>query len=624
MIDSKKIYRVLFLALNLFVFGLPTKAQNLVINPSFEDFDTCILNINNYGYPEINDWINPTIGTPDYYNTCSTNPQCVPGCFACGNSQLPRTGNAISGIVPLTINQFGTNPSSEFVQGRLTLPLVKDSFYCVRFYLSLKEDYKRSIDRFGVYFSNAPVSTSGYFLNLLPQIESPSGHFFTDMVNWEKWQGTYKATGGEQYITIGNFHSFASTNSQISGVPFGDFRDSISYYYIDDVSVEQIPSYYAAINIGADSTLCDTTGFSQTLAVPAIYDSVKWSTGAVANQVTINRVGQYSVICYFGDCEVKDTITYRLFAKQNYIPLTGKTICAVNAPAVANVSLGFAHYLWSNGDTTAFQAFYQTGIYYVTASNSCQLILDTISIIIHPTPLPPLVHDTAVCEGTTPFALTPNGNNIWWFAHVTDTLPLANPIVYPNIAGNQNFYALQVVNGCKSPLATVTVAVNSLPLVDIGGNQNHCTGTTIKLETRNDTSYNYLWNTGDTLYFINVSEPNLYSCQVTNSCGRVIDQADISFLNCFDCIYLPNAFSPNGDGNNDVYQPYSNCPFIYYQLEIYNRWGEKMFETPDIRKAWDGSYKSEPQPMAVYVYHLTFINEVNEATRLKGSITLVR
>lgn len=88
-------------------------------------------------------------------------------------------------------------------------------------------------------------------------------------------------------------------------------------------------------------------------------------------------------------------------------------------------------------------------------------------------------------------------------------------------------------------------------------------------------------------------------------------------------IGLPNAFSPNGDGNNDILYV-RGLGISELRLRIYNRWGELIFETNDPAFGWDGTYKGQPQEQEVYVYYMDAILETGEVVQEKGNITLIR
>jgi gliding motility-associated-like protein len=87
--------------------------------------------------------------------------------------------------------------------------------------------------------------------------------------------------------------------------------------------------------------------------------------------------------------------------------------------------------------------------------------------------------------------------------------------------------------------------------------------------------------------------------------------------------FVPSAFSPNGDGFNDFWCAYGNC-IATMNLQLYNRWGEKVFESNDKNTCWDGTYNGVMQNDAVFIYQLTakFVN--GEKIVKKGNVTLKR
>ena len=88
-------------------------------------------------------------------------------------------------------------------------------------------------------------------------------------------------------------------------------------------------------------------------------------------------------------------------------------------------------------------------------------------------------------------------------------------------------------------------------------------------------------------------------------------------------LYVPNAFSPNGDGKNDVFYVYGSG-FRNVHLSIFDRWGEMVFESYDVTVGWDGTFSGKTLPPDVFVYEadITFIDGSKKLA--KGSVTLVR
>ena len=88
-------------------------------------------------------------------------------------------------------------------------------------------------------------------------------------------------------------------------------------------------------------------------------------------------------------------------------------------------------------------------------------------------------------------------------------------------------------------------------------------------------------------------------------------------------LFLPNAFTPNGDGSNDVFLAVANN-IVKFEMLIFNRGGSLVFQSNDIRKGWDGNVKGEPAENNVYVYKVNYYSKDNKSHSLTGSITLIR
>jgi gliding motility-associated-like protein len=140
-------------------------------------------------------------------------------------------------------------------------------------------------------------------------------------------------------------------------------------------------------------------------------------------------------------------------------------------------------------------------------------------------------------------------------------------------------------------------------------------------------SYQYL---DDVTQYADAGSRFCYFIEAIESSGNTITNSfDTSFSNlaCLTRepnIFIPSAFHPGG-GINDVFKP--EIPFIYgndYQMLIYNRWGQKLFETHDINEGWDGTYKGSDAPAQAYVYLIKLRDaQGNEIVR-SGSVVLIR
>jgi gliding motility-associated-like protein len=148
------------------------------------------------------------------------------------------------------------------------------------------------------------------------------------------------------------------------------------------------------------------------------------------------------------------------------------------------------------------------------------------------------------------------------------------------------------------------------------------------------TNYTYQWTPSTALSDASIYNPladptksTTYTVEVNDAYG--CHWSDVISIYVIDVIceepyiYVPNAFTPDGDGKNDLIYVNSS---VGYELQwmIFDRWGELVFETSDINQAWDGTYKGEKLNAGVYVYHLKLTCYSKEVFIKKGNITLIR
>lgn len=174
----------------------------------------------------------------------------------------------------------------------------------------------------------------------------------------------------------------------------------------------------------------------------------------------------------------------------------------------------------------------------------------------------------------------------------------------------------------------VLVVVGEIPLpgVSLPGDTTLCIGMPLNIGTEVQAGVNYLWSTGDTSCCITVGQAGTYLLKATNKCGTVEDNIQINYVKCKYCFFVPNAFSPNGDGKNDKFNVLETCLVEKYKLDIFNRWGELVFTTLSTSKSWDGTYNGRDAEGGVYFYRINarLTDRSKEEIELKGDITLIR
>ncbi|MEO0725260.1 MAG: gliding motility-associated C-terminal domain-containing protein, partial [Bacteroidota bacterium] len=138
------------------------------------------------------------------------------------------------------------------------------------------------------------------------------------------------------------------------------------------------------------------------------------------------------------------------------------------------------------------------------------------------------------------------------------------------------------------------------------------------------------WSTGDTTNTIVLTGPTAMPLTVTviNECGTLTQELTPEFIDCTlpDCeMVFPDVISPNGDGVNDLFGGFRNCPPSSYELRVYNRWGNMVFESNNIDNPWDGRFNGDFAPSDVYLYQAQYrFEETEELQTARGQLTIVR
>ena len=234
----------LYLLICLCLCGFSVFAQNLVVNPSFENTASNCGNFGGEGFTTdlAATWNSANSNTagdscssPDLFAPCNV----VFGISVTGMPdnelgwQNARTGSRYVGI----ITHEPLSNYREYIQGRTSTPLTAGQQYCVSMFVSRGDGVPYATNNMGVYFTNTEymrdACPGNSLISVTPQLNYSCSPI-TDTTNWVRLQWTYTAVGGEQYFTIGNF--FNNANTTIVNVGGGGLNP-YAYYYIDDVSI---------------------------------------------------------------------------------------------------------------------------------------------------------------------------------------------------------------------------------------------------------------------------------------------------------------------------------------------------------------------------------------------------
>lgn len=224
----------LFLITSIFTQFTLLFSQNLVNNPSFENFSKCPEEMGNIT-SDVFHWVVATKGTTDYFNTCSSS-MGVPINF--NGEQHANFGAGYAGLYLIAPNDY-----REYLQVQLTQKLERGKKYKVSFYVSLAEKSNLAIANFGVMFSEKRINEPTRFPlvksngkkrhNHFHYIEINAKSYLNNKAEWIKIENEFIANGSETFITLGNFSANSSTDYQkVEG------QKPVAYYYLDMVVVE--------------------------------------------------------------------------------------------------------------------------------------------------------------------------------------------------------------------------------------------------------------------------------------------------------------------------------------------------------------------------------------------------
>lgn len=214
-----------------------------------------------------------------------------------------------------------------------------------------------------------------------------------------------------------------------------------------------------------------------------------------------------------------------------------------------------------------------------------------------------------------------SSNIVTWYQDADLLIPVSNPLE-TTIFSNDSYYA-KIENGCTN-FSVVNFAIHEKPTFDLGLDttifytESKILSPDIEIRFLPGT---YLWQDGSANPTYTVNQEGTYVLQFTDFNGCVAVDSITIFMDKYR-IFLPNAFTPDGDGVNDTFGPIITGDIVGEEMEmfIYNRWGELIYEFTDFGRGWDGTYKGKKVNVGVYVWVLI----IKGKARKDGNVSLIR
>ncbi len=511
---------ILFLLLTR---ALVLQSQNIISNPSFENYTFCpqdyterenrnilyswkgcqIIDDPNLKIEEI-EKNNRRFYIINFHNYCS---------FKLSPRIPPHHGQGYVSNYSLLFNDFG-NESTDFytkesIRGVLYEPLKPNKKYIFWHWVALHPASHIAIDAFKIHFSVEPIPAFSNNIALFPpQISNPRGNIIDKPGEWVKIGGSFIANGGEKYILFGTYPKGYSKTTEINikEIQKLGYQSKEASYLVDDLHLYQCDRL---IDLGpAEDTIFCNGSMDIGYYIPgAIY---LWENGDTKAIRTISEAGTYWVEVRLDDCVTRDTI--RLAVSDKRVPYTlgpDRYLCQGDTFWLeANAQQPI---IWSTGSSHDIIPIFRPGIYWIQAMKNGCPVRDTIRIIGE---LPP-------GEGRKEYS---------------------------------RFF--------DAPL---------------------CRGTMAYIGWQAKPGENYRWNDGVIEPIRTVSKPGTYILTISKQACVVKDTFEIAYKDCLD--FIPNVITPNGDDINDDFE-IDGIQEDIWELRVLNRWGQTVFYSPDYRNNW--------------------------------------
>lgn len=225
--------------------------------------------------------------------------------------------------------------------------------------------------------------------------------------------------------------------------------------------------------------------------------------------------------------------------------------------------------------------------------------------------------DSILCEGTQRRldAANPGATYLWNTGDIS-------PEIVVDTAG---FYKVNVQQGVCSIADSIRLYPLKMPKVALGPDTSVCNGEPFFLHATYTDVQDYQWNNGASDSVFVVTQPGTYIVTLSNYCGVASDRIRIDMEPCSDELIFPTAFTPNQDGQNDLFRPRVLFRLSNYNLKIYNRWGKLIFQSAEPSGGWDGTFDGSTSPTGAYIWTAQYkrIKDDKNISQ-KGVITLIR
>ncbi len=453
-------------------------------------------------------------------------------------------------------------------------------------------------------------------------------------------------------VNSGNHTLIADSGFNAIAYGYGDLE---SYAYCAGANAKNLN-----LQINASSgtttnprTVCSgsTVNFSGNVSYNPGYISWNFGNGDTASSLqtshTYDTPGKYTIYLVTsrsagGGCDGTDSATYVLTvaapptADFSFVIEDTCTDNKVTFSDLSSTSVGIINswkWYFGDGDSSTVQNpqhHYATTSTFnarliVKSSNGCTAeITKPVSLFSANGDAGP---DTVVCKGNKVQLHATGGVSYSWKpASAFDNSNIANPTA---VVSGSTTYTVQIKNqnGCSKEVM-VTAGIYNLPVIVLSKDTSICGGEPVTLFASG--AGHYIWTSNGGVICNNCNSVNTqvstfttYAVTGTDDNGCTGSANVRIFVRSCKIVVMPDAFTPNNDGKNDLLHPLGSG-IVEVEYSIYNRWGQLMFTSKDLNHGWDGKYNGTPQPGGVYAWKLSATLDDGGTVDEHGNVTLIR
>ncbi len=420
--------------------------------------------------------------------------------------------------------------------------------------------------------------------------EISTGNFFIDGID------TFK-------ITDENYYEITASNK------CGSASDSIQTSMLNSPNID----------LGEDDTLCDFVFYPVEIGKSNNEETYVWSDNSNLPIRVLDEAKLYWAEANNRCGTDRDSIELSLVAS----PIADLPADSIFCDVI-NITLDADNeepstYVWSTGASSPAITVNDEGWYKVTVSNYCGSESDSIYLSAIASPTVEIGDSLVFCNSIIPVDFEVgklDNEEVYSWSNGT-----SEPTTRFSSPGK---HWVQIRNKCATVSDTVEFILSNSPTVTLIPDTTLCGNFNLTLDAGNP-GMNYLWMPfGDTTQTIQATEQTVYSVTVYNKYDcEASAQMEIK-PDCVSKSFIPTAFSPNGDGLNDVFRP-TLINFEDYKLQVYNRWGELLYESKDVKAGWDGTFRGNPVQDGVYTYIMRYkTTEDMQWQNVGGVLTILR